>query len=74
MDSHKGSSSGSSITEIVLTIYVIITRMPILTTPGRVIFWLLRHIQRQCDSDVLISMFVAPKVKKTSLYTYEHQG
>lgn len=36
----KGSSSGSSITEIVLTIYVIITRMPILTTPSRVIFWL----------------------------------
>jgi hypothetical protein len=40
MDSHKGPSSGSSITEIVLTIYAIITRMPILTTPGRVIFWL----------------------------------
>jgi hypothetical protein len=38
MDSHKGSSNGSSISEIVLTISAIIMRMSILTTPSRVIF------------------------------------
>lgn len=40
MDSHKGSSNGSSITETVLTISAIIMRIPILTTPSRAIFCL----------------------------------